>query len=170
VVHQLEEAVRASVGRLRGLVMHLRPTTIEQHGLIPALAGYLQDVVKTWDLETTLSADLAHEPPTPIAITMFRICQEALINVHKHARATRVDVSLHSKDSGTLVRIVDDGIGLPDPLPDDSYQHFGLLEMRERAETAGGWCSVTSSGTGTTVQFWLPTASTVDRRMDGEPR
>jgi PAS domain S-box-containing protein len=170
LVRQLEETVRASVGRLRSLVVHLRPTTIEQHGLIPALAGYLQDVVSGWELETTLSADLAHEPPTPIAITIFRICQEALTNVRKHARATRVEVTLNTKDGGTLVRVTDDGIGLSDPPPEDHYHHFGLLEMRERAEIAGGWWSITSSENGTMVQFWLPTVSTVDDTTGGQPR
>ncbi len=161
LVGQLDASVRASVARLRGLVVNLRPTTIDQHGLIPALTGYLQDVVAPWGLETTLTDDLTHEPPTPIAITLFRICQEALTNVHKHARASRVDVSLHSKDGGTLVRVSDDGVGISDPVPDDSYRHFGLLEMRERAEIAGGWWSVASSTeSGTTVQFWLPTAPT----------
>jgi PAS domain S-box-containing protein len=160
-LRQLEEAVRTSVGRLRNLVVHLRPTTIDQHGLIPALSGYLQDVVTGWGLETDLSADLAHEPPVPLAITIFRICQEALTNVRKHARASRVGITLNTKDGGTLVRVTDDGTGFPDPLRNDPYRHFGMLEMRERAETAGGWWSVTSApDSGTTVQFWLPTAPT----------
>jgi PAS domain S-box-containing protein len=162
LVYQLEDSVRTSVSRLRGLVVHLRPTTIEQHGLISALAGYLQDVVAGWELEPTLSADLTHEPPTPVAITIFRICQEALANVHKHASATRVDITLNSKDGGVLVRVNDNGVGFPHPLPEDTYRHFGLLEMRERAEIAGGWWSVSSSPQdGTTVQFWLPSVSTV---------
>ena len=161
VLGQLAESTRASVSRLRGLVANLRPTTIEQHGLMPALGGYLRDVVATWGLETSLAADLDNEPPTPIAITLFRICQEALTNVRKHAHATRVDVTLHGKDGGTLVRVVDDGAGIAEPLHDGSYRHFGLLEMRERAEIAGGWWSVASTpGAGTTVQFWLPTAPT----------
>jgi signal transduction histidine kinase len=145
--------------------VHLRPTTIDQHGLVPALAGYLQDVVAGWDLDTDLSADLAHEPPLPIAITIFRICQEALTNVRKHAQATRVEVTLDSKDGGTLARVSDDGVGFPEPLPDNSYHQFGLLEMRERAETAGGWWSAASSpDSGTTVQFWLPTAPAQEQR------
>jgi len=162
LVLQLEDSVRTSVARLRNLVVHLRPTAIDQHGLIAALDGYLRDVVAGWELETSLSADLASEPPLPVAITIFRICQEALTNVRKHARATRVDVTLHSKDSGTLVRISDDGVGFPDPVPENPYQQFGLLEMRERAETAGGWWAATTSETGSTVQFWLPSVSIVD--------
>ncbi len=157
MLHQLEDAVRASVSRLRNLVVHLRPTTIEQHGLVTALDGYLQDVVAAWDLRTSLSADLDHEPPVPTAITIFRICQEALINVRKHARATCVAVTLSTNDGGTLVRVRDDGIGFANPVLEDPNHHFGLIEMRERAETAAGWCSVESApDAGTTVAFWLP--------------
>jgi PAS domain S-box-containing protein len=157
-ISQLEDAVRTSVGRLRNLVVHLRPTAIEQHGLVPALAGYLQDVVAAWGLATTLNADLADEPPVATAITIFRICQEALINVRKHARATGVTVTLSTQDKGTLVLVRDDGIGIPSPIIADPYHHFGLIEMRERAETAAGWLSVTSAaGAGTSVEFWLPT-------------
>lgn len=138
LVDQLEGAVRASISRLRNLVVHLRPTAIEQHGLVPALAGYLQDVVSGWELATTLSTTLDREPSTAVAITIFRICQEALINVRKHARATRVEVTLDDRHGGTLVRVIDDGVGFPEPSRHDPYQHFGLIEMRERAETAGG--------------------------------
>ncbi len=157
LVRQLEESVRASIGRLRNLVVHLRPTSIEEDGLERALAGYLQDVVAGWELSTSLSARLDREPPVATAITIFRICQEALINVHKHAGATHVDVTLTSKDGGTLVRVTDNGTGFPDPGTHDPNRHFGLIEMRERAETAGGWWSVADSASGgTVVQFWLP--------------
>ncbi|MFC4855241.1 PAS domain-containing sensor histidine kinase [Actinophytocola glycyrrhizae] len=157
VAEQLEESVRASVTRLRNLVVHLRPTAIDQHGLVPALAGYLHDVVDAWEFEAALSADLTVEPPTATAVTIFRICQEALTNVRKHAAATRVDIRLTSADGGTLVRVRDDGHGFADPVIPDANRHFGLIEMRERAETAGGWWSMTSSPEdGTTVQFWLP--------------
>jgi PAS domain S-box-containing protein len=161
-VVQLEDAVRGAVGRLRNLVVHLRPTAIEEHGLVTALDGYLTDVVTSWGLTPTLSARLDHEPSPPTAITIFRICQEALINVRKHARAHAVEVTLTSRDQGTHVRVTDDGVGFPDPVSTDPYRNFGLIEMRERAETAGGWWSVTSeTDAGTTVQFWLPTPGEV---------
>jgi PAS domain S-box-containing protein len=166
VVAQLEESVRASVNRLRNLVVHLRPTAIDEHGLVPALTGYLRDAVEGWGLETHLSADLAVEPPTETAITIFRICQEALTNVRKHAGATRVDIALTTTGGGTLAEVRDDGQGFPDPDTSDANRHFGLIEMRERAETAGGWWSVTSDPTsGTIVRFWLP--NPVDADGDG---
>ncbi|MBB4909799.1 PAS domain-containing sensor histidine kinase [Actinophytocola algeriensis] len=159
VMAQLEETVRASVSRLRNLVVHLRPTAIDEHGLVPALTGYLRDAVEGWGLGANLSADLAVEPPTATAITIFRICQEALSNVRKHAGATRVDIALTSTDGGTLTEVRDDGRGFPDPATGHPNRHFGLIEMRERAETAGGWWSVDSvPDEGTTVRFWLPNA------------
>ncbi|GAB1515768.1 PAS domain-containing sensor histidine kinase [Actinophytocola sp. KF-1] len=156
-VAQLEESVRASISRLRNLVVHLRPTAIDEHGLLPALSGYLRDVVATWGITAELTGDLDEEPPTPTAVTIFRICQEALANVRKHAGATRVDIRLTSTDGGTLAEVHDNGNGFPEQVNANRKRNFGLIEMRERAETAGGWWSVTSSPEeGTTVRFWLP--------------
>jgi len=162
LVHQLDEAVRGTVGRLRNLIVRLRPTAIEQHGLDHALTDYLDDVVHGWGLEHTLRVDLVREPPTDTAITIFRICQEALINVRKHARATAVTVTVATSDDGILVEVTDDGVGIRQEPPPRGERHFGLLEMRERAETAAGWLTLASGPSGgTTVRFWLP--STPDR-------
>jgi signal transduction histidine kinase len=162
LVHQLDEAVRGTIARLRNLIVRLRPTAIDQHGLIHALSGYLDDVVDGWGIKHQLRSDLVHEPPTETAITIFRICQEALINVRKHAQATTVTVALVTSDNGTLVEVIDDGVGIRQDPPPRAQRHFGLLEMRERAETAAGWLSV-AAGTdgGTTVRFWVP--NTPDR-------
>jgi signal transduction histidine kinase len=92
-------------------------------------------------------------------VTGYRICQEALTNVHKHARASRVEISLSTVDSGTLFRVTDDGVGTAVTGTDPGRDHFGLIEMRERAESAHGWWSMSSKpGEGTSVEFWLPSA------------
>jgi PAS domain S-box-containing protein len=158
MLDQLDDTVRGTIARLRSLVVQLRPTAIDRHGLVAALTGYLDGVVADWGLRPLLTTSLEREPPTATAITIFRIVQEALNNVHKHARAKTVKVSLASTDGGVLTRVVDDGVGFaPDPEPDHSQEHFGLIEMRERTETAGGWWTVGSTpGAGTTVEFWLP--------------
>ncbi len=95
------------------------------------------------------------EPGDDAAITIFRICQEALTNVRKHARASEVVMSLSTVDRGFLVRVIDDGVGIADLDPNSG--HFGLIEMRERAEGAGGWWTVRAGqDSGTVVEFWLP--------------
>ncbi|MEV4151151.1 PAS domain S-box protein [Amycolatopsis sp. NPDC049691] len=151
----LDESVQAAIGRLRGLVSRLRPPELDRHGLVEAVSGYVDDVAGRWGLAHSVSDELTAEPSPEAAITVYRICQEALSNVHKHARATRVDLLLSTVDNGTLVRITDDGVGMA--TGDVAAGHFGMVEMYERAEAAHGWLSVTSTpGGGTTVEFWLP--------------
>ncbi|MBB5956861.1 PAS domain S-box-containing protein [Saccharothrix tamanrassetensis] len=160
-VTRLDQAVRSAVERLRMLVFRLRPPEIDRNGLVAALEEYLGDVAPMWDLAHAVRDELEREPPVDTAITIFRICQEALTNVHKHARATAVEITLSTVDRGTLVVIADDGIGIS--LTRDhqaGLEHFGMIEMRERAETAGGWWTlgIRPEG-GTAVRFWLPTTS-----------
>jgi PAS domain S-box-containing protein len=152
----LDEAVRAAITRLRGLVSRLRPPELDDLGLVEAVAAYAGEVAGRWGLAHSVRDELAAEPPPEVAITAYRICQEALSNVHRHARATTVDLLLSTVDNGTLVRITDDGTGTAET--EAGSGHFGLIEMHERADAAHGWLSVTSTpGTGTVVEFWLPT-------------
>jgi PAS domain S-box-containing protein len=157
-VIRLDHAVRESVERLRMLVFRLRPPEID-HGLVPALQGYLNDVAAAWGLTHEIHDHLTQEPPADTAVTAFRICQEALANVGKHAHASRVEISLSTVDNGTSVEISDDGVGVTlSPEHQAGLEHFGIIEMRDRAETAGGWWTLGRRPTGgTTVHFWLPT-------------
>jgi PAS domain S-box-containing protein len=151
----LDESVQAAIGRLRGLVSRLRPPELDRHGLVDAVSTYVDEVAGRWGLAHSLRDELTAEPSPAAAITVYRICQEALSNVHKHARATRIDLRLSTVDNGTLVRISDDGVGTAGD--EAGVGHFGLVEMHERAEAAHGWLSVTSApGRGTAIEFWLP--------------
>jgi PAS domain S-box-containing protein len=150
-IEQLDGAVRSAISRLRNLVFRVRPPGIERQGLRDSLATYLADTSMVGEIRNELERD----PGDDAAITIFRICQEALTNVRKHARASSVAITLSTVDRGFLVRVTDDGLGLPDL--DPNAGHFGLIEMRERAEASGGWCTVTAQeGGGTVVEFWLP--------------
>ncbi|SHN09549.1 PAS domain-containing sensor histidine kinase [Actinacidiphila paucisporea] len=168
---RLDASVREAVGRLRNLTFRLQPPGIDRHGLAESLSQYLTDVVGKWGLETSLVGDLAREPAAETAITAFRIVQEALLNVRKHARARSVRISVTSENRGVLVRVADDGTGNP-AASHGLREHFGLMEMRERAETAGGWWTLRSEpGVGTTVEFWLPDlpAGGSDEHLPGTP-
>ncbi|MEU4804450.1 PAS domain-containing sensor histidine kinase [Actinosynnema sp. NPDC023587] len=158
-VRRLDDAVRGAIARLRALVFRLRPPEIDRHGLVRALTEYLGDVAPGWGLTCTVQDGLEREPPNDAAITIFRIFQEALANVHKHARASTVQVTLSTEDHGTLVEVADNGIGVTAiPAVQAGLEHFGMLEMRERAETSGGWWTFADRpGGGTAVRFWLPT-------------
>lgn len=156
-VDRLDSTVRAAVERLRMLVFRLRPPELDQ-GLVLALDRYLGDVVPRWGLDYAVHDRLEREPVGDTAITIFRICQEALANVGRHAEASRVEVELSTVDDGTLVDVSDDGRGgavIRRSRP--GMEHFGMIEMRERAETAGGWWTAGDrEGGGTSVRFWLP--------------
>ncbi|MBG0829981.1 PAS domain S-box protein [Planomonospora sp. ID67723] len=157
-MRRLNDAVDEAVSRLRGLTFRLHPPGIDRGGLVEGLSGYLDQMMGEAGLAYEFRHDLDREPPSEAAITVFRICQEALANVGKHARAKKVTVSLVSAGHGVLVRVADDGVGIGRPVdalvrPD----HFGLIDMRERAETAGGWWRMHGQpGAGTTVEFWVP--------------
>lgn len=154
---ELDASVREAVGRLRNLTFRLQPPDIDRHGLIESLSQHLNDVVLgSWGLEASIEHSLVNEPAPETAITIFRIVQEALLNVRKHARARTVRVSVTTENQGLLVRVVDDGTGQA-AVTQRLNEHFGLIEMRERAETAGGWWTLRSEpGTGSTVEFWVP--------------
>ncbi|KOV28077.1 hypothetical protein ADK58_12335, partial [Streptomyces sp. XY152] len=97
--------------------------------------------------------------------------QEALLNVRKHARARTVRVSVTTENQGLQVQVADDGTGHAAGAH-RLQEHFGLMEMRERAETAGGWWTLRSEpGTGTTVEFWVPDLPTgeLDEPLPGAP-
>ncbi|MFE4171489.1 PAS domain S-box protein [Streptomyces sp. NPDC056909] len=167
----LDASVREAVGRLRSLTFRLQPPGIDRHGLVESLSQHLDDVVRSWGLEPSLEHTLVKEPAPETAITIFRIVQEALLNVRKHARARTVRVSVTTENRGLLVRVADDGTGRPAVAP-TLHEHFGLMEMRERAETAGGWWTLRSEpGAGTTVEFWLPDlpAGRLDEPLPGAP-
>ncbi|MGV2919406.1 PAS domain-containing sensor histidine kinase [Streptomyces alfalfae] len=156
-LRRLDASVREAISRLRSLTFRLHPPGIDRHGLVAGLSSHLHDVVgSSWGMTYSFEHQLDREPTPETAITIFRIVQEALLNVHKHARASRVDVRVSSADGGIVTRVVDDGTGEP-ASRDGVRDHFGVIEMRERAETAGGWWSMHSRpGTGTTVEFWVP--------------
>ena len=157
-LRRLNEAVDAAIGRLRGLVFRLRPSGIEKHGLAAALSGYLAEAAEGWGLDHRFDYGLACEPPSECGVTVFRVCQEALANVNKHARASSVSICVDPDRDGVLTRVCDDGVGVDeaaDMRPDPD--HYGVVEMRERAEAAGGWWTMRRrSEGGTAVEFWIP--------------
>jgi PAS domain S-box-containing protein len=154
----LDETVREAIDRLRHLLFDLRPPTLDIDGLPAALEMYLQETLAPVGVGFTLDERMVSEPGPEARTILYRIAQEALTNVAKHAEATKVGVSVEERDGGFLVRIEDDGRGFSihealRPRPG----HLGMGAMRERAEIAGGWFKVDSApGTGSTVEFWVP--------------
>jgi signal transduction histidine kinase len=154
IAEQLVRDVLATTERMRSLVFDLRPPALDWAGVASALRLYLEETRDRFGLAYELDNRLDDEPPGEVRLKVYRIAQEAITNVRKHAGAGRVRVSLASRDGGVLVTIADDGTGIDAP-PD--ARSFGLASMRERAESAGGWWRIESGRTGgTRVEFWVP--------------
>lgn len=157
-VEKLDETVRGAIGRLRNLIFELHPRSLDEEGLAPSLRLYLDRVREEAGIEYGLDNGLVEEPDSEVRTTMYRIVQEAISNVRKHASASRIDVLLRPEEDGILVRIRDDGRGFEPAEGGAIPGHLGLPSMRERAELAGGWWRIESApGEGTTVEFWVPT-------------
>ncbi|GAA4548276.1 PAS domain-containing sensor histidine kinase [Amycolatopsis samaneae] len=156
---ELDESIQGTIRRLRALVAQLRPPVHDTDDLVSALRGYLDDVVTGWGLEYGLRQDIDVTAFTPeVVVNVFRIVQEAMVNVRKHASATRVEVTLTERDGGLLVRVSDNGVGMDVAAAGAGrWEHVGLSAMRERAEAAQGWLTVDSApGAGVTIEFWMP--------------
>src|ERR1017187_7344226 len=163
----LEHDVRQSINRLRRLMFVLRPPALEAHGIAAALQAFLAQVAEDAALEYSLDDRLQVEPEPEARTVVYRIAQEAVSNVCKHARASRVDVVMSEYDGGVMVEIKDDGAGFDSTMSRQAPPgHLGLLVMRERAEQSGGWCTVESEpGLGTTVRYCVGS-----RRLSEEER
>jgi PAS domain S-box-containing protein len=155
---RVEESVRAAIGRLRTMVFELRPPTLDREGLASALRLYLEEFKLDAGVDYTFKNELDVEPAAPLRVVLYRIAQEALINVRKHAGAHRVEVLLRREGREIALEVNDDGVGFcPKQIHERVPGHIGLAEMRERAEMGGGRFEVVSEpGAGTTVRAWVP--------------
>jgi signal transduction histidine kinase len=147
--------VASTTERMRSLVFDLRPPALDWAGIGSALRLYLEETKERFGLAYQLEARLGDEPAPELRVVVYRIAQEAITNVVKHAGATRVEVTLGARDGGVHVVVRDDGSGMPSQQA--GMRSFGLASMRERAESAGGWLRLASTpGQGTTVELWVP--------------
>lgn len=156
-LQEIREMVDQAIDRLRHLVFELRPPALDTKGLTAALRQYLDRAGAEAGFDYRIDDKLEVDPPPEVRTQIYRIAQEALANVRKHADARLVQVLIHPKGSGIMVRIKDDGQGFDPETAEPISGHLGFAVMRERAEMAGGMWEIQSvPGEGTTVEFWLP--------------
>jgi two-component system, NarL family, sensor kinase len=162
--HRLADALEITRGALRDtreLSRLLRPTLLDDLGLDAALSWLVRTLSERTALKLQYHAGLAEQRlETEIETLVFRITQEALTNVLRHARATRGSVHLWQDGNGLHLCIEDDGCGFEPALLDDPghcSDHSGVRGMRDRARLFGGQLEVHSQpGLGTRVQLDLP--------------
>ena len=151
------QQLTGDIESLRALIAELRPPALDQLGLAPALASLAQrtgagnDVEVRADVELPEDSRLAPEVET----TVYRVVQESLTNVVKHAHASSVDIDVRCAGDAVEVSVADDGVGFDTEAT--GGDGFGLAGMRERVELAGGELSVLrGAGAGTVIRVRLP--------------
>ncbi len=158
-MREATQQLTGDIEALRALIAELRPPALDQLGLAPALTSLAQrtgagnDVEVRADVELPGDRRLAPELET----TVYRVVQESLTNVVKHANASSIDIAVRCADDAVEVSVADDGIGFDTDAP--ARSGFGLAGMRERVELAGGDLSVLrGAGAGTVIRARLPLA------------
>ena len=152
----VEEMVGSAVSRLRSMMFNLRPTGLDRGDLLGPLRERLEQMRGDDSIQFTMTGSEPELLTTDGRVALYRIAQEAIANVVKHALAKRVDVAVEEQDGGCLIRISDDGAGLGRTVEGRSG-HLGLPSIRERAELLGGWLRVEAGErAGTVVSAWVP--------------
>jgi len=152
-VAELMQRTDAVIDSLRRLAADLRPATLDHLGLEAALRQYARSAGAEFGLAVRFKARgfTSERLPTVVETALYRVVQEAMTNVVRHAHATRVDVLVERRGDRVMIMVEDDGVGF-EPGRVQRGDHFGLLGMRERAEALDGSLTVESApGAGTTV-------------------
>jgi signal transduction histidine kinase len=160
--------VEQAIVRLRALIFDLSPPTLDRYGLAAAVRMKLQQFETEGGFTCQLYAEVKTEPEPEVRVLIYRVIQEALSNVRKHAQASRVVISMSEDDAGVLVRIRDDGLGFSTTDARAAQAgHLGFRTMRERAQGAGGWLRMESKiGAGSTISLWVPNRPQGPRSME----
>ena len=139
---------------MHALIFELRPESLETEGLVAALAKQVEVLRARYKL--TVEADLVDEPDLSLEKkeALYRIAQEALHNIVKHARARNVFIRLVGQERGVILEVCDNGKGFDPSAPFPG--HLGLRSMRERATKIGGTLTIKSAaGQGTCIHVQI---------------
>jgi len=161
-IARTQRLVEKSVEVVHQFARELRPAVLDDLGLIPALHSFMKSFTARTGVRTHLTA-FAEVEKLDIArrTVLYRVAQEALTNVARHAKASRAEVSIQKLDGAARMEIKDDGksFQVERILHDNGNKRLGLLGMRERVEMVGGAFAVESApGQGTTVRVEMPFA------------
>jgi len=159
------QTLREAMERTRRLMFELRPVLLHEEGLNAAIGALTQDIAGECGFEYETHITVARLPEE-LEELVYRICQEALANIRKHARARNVTIDMQADEEMLLCTIADDGVGfdLQRALDRNKMRlHIGLETMIERVELAGGAMHFDAgSGEGTTIRFHVPLSSVAE--------
>lgn len=156
-IKYLRQLTQGALAEMRALIFELRPGALEEEGLVQAIRKHASALQSREVLQIEVVADEGRIPKLKPAVeeALYRIAQEALHNIVKHAKASKVDIRLQLEDDLLLLQVQDDGVGFDiEKVPTG---HMGLGTMGQRTQALNGEYKVVSApGTGTTVSVRLP--------------
>ncbi len=158
---EIKSGLQRNIGCMRRLLFDLRPSILDDAGLVPALENLLDRMGSEQGIRGILYVEEGLERPIPqVEVTLYRFAQEILSNVKKHACASEVTVQIKKTRGRIEMRIRDDGVGfdLQRHLEGGGFEeHFGIKSLMERVELVGGEMNIyTSPGAGTEVLVLVP--------------
>ena len=152
---ELRELQKDALAEMRTLIFELRPSSLESDGLVQALRTHATAVQRRTGLTIVVDAEPIERLPLPAEEALYRIGQEALHNVVKHANASNATLRIVTEGNRVRLSVTDDGVGFaPDAVP---RGHLGLIGMRQRVDLVGGELLVESrDGGGTHIEAAVP--------------
>jgi PAS domain S-box-containing protein len=143
---------------VRRIASELRPSVLDHLGLEAAIESLVQETTQRTGIVVTLQAEDSPRLPDDVASHAFRIIQEALTNVTRHSKATRVNVTVRRLETAIILAVEDNGVGF-EPQSLSGIRSLGLVGMRERALACGGTLLIRGSpGEGTAIVVTIPVA------------
>jgi signal transduction histidine kinase len=154
---RVQELAGDALAEMRSLIRQLRPKTVAELGLAPALRQHAAERQSRDGLHVDLRLDGERRVPAEVEEALFRVAQEALNNVVKHARTDRAEVCLAWQDQAVTLTVEDRGAGFDPARAGPDASHLGLTGMRERVAALGGTLDVRSEpGAGTRIHVHVP--------------
>ncbi|HEV8536709.1 MAG TPA: sensor histidine kinase [Candidatus Limnocylindria bacterium] len=160
----LKGQFRGSLDAVRGMIYDLRPPELTELGLAEAIRNYAAEWEARCGIKVGSQLDTTDTGLSPMQeLAIYRVMQEALQNVHKHAHASAVGIAWSRSNDSRVLHVTDDGMGFDLVKAARHKKSVGLLSMRERAELIGGTLQIQSTpGKGTAVTLLLPTEKKVE--------
>jgi two-component system sensor histidine kinase UhpB len=172
LVRRMRDLAARALDDIHNLVLDLRPTMLDDLGLVPTLRWYFRQYQESTGIEVIPHFPEEGRFPSLVETAAFRIIQEALTNTAKHAQARQVHVTVEKTSSALQICIADDGNGFDVPaVMDGSHRRgFGLVGIQERARLLGGSCTITSApGQGTILSITIPLGTGEGHEASGRP-
>ena len=160
-IHSLKEVVRDSLKNIRKIIYDLLPMSLSDLGLVPTIQRLVNDLEKDSGIKAAFKVkDSGHKLEPLVNLTVFRIIQECLTNIRKHADATQVQIKLEIDPDRIQIFVKDDGVGFNlDDISqnEDDDSGYGLYSMRERVDLLRGEFNLdTGKGAGTKIKAIIP--------------